>query len=63
MLRLKDVADVELGTQTYSFSSEMDGKPAVMFIVFQDVYKRQLYDKDEARCLSYSLPNLYNIGR
>ncbi|WP_308756114.1 efflux RND transporter permease subunit [uncultured Bacteroides sp.] len=35
VLRLKDVADVELGTQTYSFSSEMDGKPAVMFIVFQ----------------------------
>ena len=35
VLRLKDVADVELGTQTYSFSSEMDGKSAVMFIVFQ----------------------------
>lgn len=35
VLRLKDVADVELGTQTYSFSSGMDGKPAVMFLVFQ----------------------------
>lgn len=35
VLRLKDVADVELGTQTYSFSSGMDSKSAVMFIVFQ----------------------------
>ena len=35
VLRLKDVADVELGTLTYSFESEMDGKPAVMFVVFQ----------------------------
>ena len=35
MLRLKDVANVELGTLTYSFKSEMDGKPAVMFMVFQ----------------------------
>ncbi|MDO4164997.1 MAG: efflux RND transporter permease subunit [Bacteroides sp.] len=35
VLRLKDVADVELGTLTYSFSSEMDGKPAATFMVFQ----------------------------
>lgn len=35
VLRLKDVADVELGTQSYSFTSAMDGKEAVMFIVFQ----------------------------
>ena len=35
VLRLKDVAEVELGTQTYSFSSGMDGKPAVTFLVFQ----------------------------
>ena len=35
VLRLKDVANVELGTLTYSFKSEMDGKPAVMFMVFQ----------------------------
>ncbi|WP_102408409.1 efflux RND transporter permease subunit [Parabacteroides bouchesdurhonensis] len=35
VLRLKDVASVELGTLTYSFESEMDGQPAVMFIVFQ----------------------------
>lgn len=35
VLRLKDVADVELGTQTYSFDSKMDGKAAVPFIVFQ----------------------------
>lgn len=35
VLRLKDVADVQLGTLTYSFESEMDGKPAVMFVVFQ----------------------------
>lgn len=35
VLRLKDVADVELGTMTYSFSSEMDSRPAVLFMVFQ----------------------------
>ena len=35
VLRLKDVATVELGTLTYSFKSEMDGKPAVMFVAFQ----------------------------
>lgn len=35
VLRLRDVAHVELGTQTYSFSSAMDGKPSVMFMVFQ----------------------------
>ncbi len=35
VLRLKDVANVELGTLTYSFRSEMDGKPAVLFMMFQ----------------------------
>ncbi len=35
VLRLKDVADVELGSQSYSFSTEMDGKEAVMFMMFQ----------------------------
>ncbi|MGN1263707.1 MAG: efflux RND transporter permease subunit [Prevotella sp.] len=35
VLRLKDVADVELGTLTYSFVSEMDSKPACTFIIFQ----------------------------
>ena len=35
ILRLKDVADVELGTMTYSFRSEMDSKPAVLFMMFQ----------------------------
>ena len=35
VLRLKDIARVELGTLSYSFQSEMDSKTAVMFIVFQ----------------------------
>lgn len=35
VLRLKDIADVELGALTYSFSGEFDGKPAVTFLVFQ----------------------------
>ena len=35
VLRLKDVADVELGTLTYGFRSEMDSKPAVLFMMFQ----------------------------
>lgn len=35
VLRLKDVADVQLGTMTYSFRSEMDSKPAVLYMVFQ----------------------------
>lgn len=35
VLYLKDIADVELGTLSYTFKNELDGKPAVMFIVFQ----------------------------
>ena len=35
LLRLKDVADVELGTLSYAFDSQMDGMPAVPFVVFQ----------------------------
>ncbi|MGM9779538.1 MAG: efflux RND transporter permease subunit [Prevotella sp.] len=35
VLRLKDVADVQLGTLTYSFMNEMDGKPCCPYIVFQ----------------------------
>ncbi|MCD8183171.1 MAG: efflux RND transporter permease subunit [Bacteroides sp.] len=35
VLRLKDVAEVTLGTLTYSFRSEMDSQPAVIYIVFQ----------------------------
>lgn len=35
VLRLRDVADVELGTLSYGFQSGMDGKPAVTFLVFQ----------------------------
>ena len=35
ILRLKDVADVELGTMTYSFRSEMDNQPAVLYMIFQ----------------------------
>ena len=35
VLRLKDIANVELGTLTYSFRSTMDGYPAVTFMTFQ----------------------------
>ena len=35
VLRLKDVAEVELGTQSYAFKSKMDGHPGVTFMVFQ----------------------------
>ncbi|MGM9804658.1 MAG: efflux RND transporter permease subunit [Muribaculaceae bacterium] len=35
VLRLRDVAQVELGTLSYSFFSQMDGKPATPYIVFQ----------------------------
>ena len=35
VLRLKDVARVELGSRSYSFHGAMDGKPAVSFMVFQ----------------------------
>ena len=35
ILRLKDVAEVELGTMTYSFRSEMDSQPAVLYMIFQ----------------------------
>ena len=35
VLHLRDVADVELGALTYSFSSRVDGKPGVAFIINQ----------------------------
>jgi len=35
VLRLKDVASVELGTLTYSFRSEVNSHPAVTFFVYQ----------------------------
>ena len=35
VLRLKDIADVELGTLTYGFDNKMDGKAAVTFLIFQ----------------------------
>lgn len=35
VLRVKDVADVELGRQSYSFHGEADGVPSVTFMVFQ----------------------------
>ncbi len=34
-LRLKDVADVELGQVDYGYNGSVDGKPAVMFMAFQ----------------------------
>jgi multidrug efflux pump len=34
LVRLKDVARVELGAQTYNFSSSVGGKPAVLMAVF-----------------------------
>ena len=34
-LRLKDVADVELGQDDYGFSGKVDGKTAVQFMAFQ----------------------------
>ncbi len=35
VLRLKDVARVELGTQSYAFDGQMDGHPSCSFLVFQ----------------------------
>ena len=35
LLRLKDVADVELGMVTYDFSSSLNGQPSTMAIIFQ----------------------------
>lgn len=35
ILRLQDVAEVELGPMTYSFRSEMDSQPAVLYMIFQ----------------------------
>ena len=29
------MAEVELGTMTYSFRSEMDSQPAVLYMIFQ----------------------------
>ncbi len=35
MLRLDDVADVEIGAVSYNFTSSIDGKPGTMYMVFQ----------------------------
>lgn len=35
VLRVKDVADVELGAQSYSYHGEMNGHPGNQFMVFQ----------------------------
>ena len=35
ILRLRDIADVELGALSYSFSSDVDGRPGVVFIINQ----------------------------
>ena len=35
ILRVKDVADVELGKESYSYRGEMNGHPGVMAMVFQ----------------------------
>lgn len=35
VLRLKDVADVELGALSYSYNGGVDGHPGVMFMAFQ----------------------------
>ena len=35
VLRLKDVAEVELGRESYSYHGEVDGKPGVTFMIFQ----------------------------
>ncbi len=35
VLRVKDIADVELGRESYGFHGEADGLPGVMFIIYQ----------------------------
>ena len=35
LLRLSDVADVEIGAVSYNFSSNIDGKPGTIYMVFQ----------------------------
>lgn len=32
---MKDIADVELGRESYGFHGEADGVPGVMFMVYQ----------------------------
>lgn len=35
VLRLKDIADIELGRDSYSYVGEQDGHPGVSCLVFQ----------------------------
>ena len=35
LLHLRDVADVEIGAVSYNFTSNIDGKPGTMYMVFQ----------------------------
>ena len=35
LLHLSDVADVEIGAVSYNFTSNIDGKPGTIYMVFQ----------------------------
>ena len=47
VLRLKDIADVELGTLTYGFDNKMDGKAAVTFLNFQTEASNATAEKEQ----------------
>ena len=51
VLRLKDVADVEMGRVTYGFHSKYNGSPSVMAIVFQTAGSNATKIIED--CLSY----------
>lgn len=42
VLRLKDIATIELGRLTYGFSNNVNGHPAVTVIVFQTAVRMRL---------------------
>ena len=72
ILRLRDIADVELGALSYSFSSDVDGKPGVVFIVNQAAganatllyatfRKYTFINKLQQLFCNLQIPNLYII--
>ena len=60
VLRLKDIAQVELGTLSNSINSQMDGKPGIAFMVYQTAGSNATAVNDEIAAqlkeMSKSLP-------
>lgn len=62
MLRLKDVARIELGAQTYSFLGRLDGKPAAILALYQLPGTNALEATDGVKALMERLSRQFPPG-